>query len=418
MTRGINRLPGSYAKLKPGMHADGGGLYLQVTIGAKGNRRASWIFRYQLAGAFHEMGLGSAIDISLADARETARGCRIMKRDGLDPLAARRAMVAGNIATTAKAMTFDEASAIYIRLHSPAWKNVKHASQWSATLQTYASPIIGKMPLAAIDTATVLRALEPIWLIKPETAGRVRGRIESILGWATVSGHRTGENPARWKGHLANLLPALCKVRAVVHQAALAPADVAGFIAELRQREGFAALELEFAILTCVRSADVRHARLADIVGAMWTIPAMTKTRREHRVPLSAPALAVIAKARSMSTAIGGKVAASGLLFPNDCTGAALSGNAMLEVISRMGRKGTVTTHGFRASFRTWALESTSFSWELAELSLGHTVGSKVERAYQRGDGFQKRIAIMDSWAAYCDRPREGNVVSIARASK
>jgi integrase len=400
------------------MHADGGGLYLQVTIGAKGNRRASWIFRYQLAGAFHEMGLGSASDISLTGARETARQYRVMKREGLDPLAARRAMVAGNIAATAKALTFDEAAAIYIRLHSPAWKNIKHAGQWGATLATYASPFIGKLPVSAIDTPAVLRVLEPIWLVKPETAARVRGRIESILGWATVSGHRTGENPARWKGHLSNLLPAGGKVRAVVHQAALAPAEVAGFVAELRQREGFAALALEFCILTCVRSADVRNARLADIDGAVWTIPAMTKTRREHRVPLSAPALVVIDKARAMSSAIGGKIAASGLLFTNDVTGAALSENAMLEVIKRMGRKGTVTTHGFRASFRTWALEQTNFPWELGEMSLGHTVGSKVERAYLRGNGLQKRIAIMHAWADYCDGPRAGNVVSLARAAQ
>lgn len=419
MAREIHRLPKTYKSLKPGMHADGGNLYLQVSLGKEGNRRLSWIFRFQLNGRnARDMGLGSANDVTLAEAREIARGYRKLVRDGVDPIGRRDAERAKNLAENAAVLTFDQASEIYIRHHRAGWKNPKHADQWRATLAAYASPIIGRMSVSDIETAHVVKALEPIWLTKPETASRVRGRVEAVLGWAAVSGFRKGENPARWRDHLDNLLPARSKVRAVRHQPALPYSEIAKFVAELRGRQGMSSLALQFAILTCVRSADVRNAKHADIdrAAGVWTIPAFSKTRKEHRVPLSDAALAAFDKARALAEGIGGKVGASAFAFPNDASGARLSENAMLALIDRMGRKGELTTHGFRATFRTWALEQTSFPWELAEMSLGHTVGSKVERAYQRGDGFAKRVAIMNAWAGFCDRQaRDAKILPMAR---
>jgi integrase len=265
-----------------------------------------------------------------------------------------------------------------------------------------------------------MQVLEPIWHEKPETANRVRGRIESILDWAMVSGYRTSENCARWRSHLDNLLTARNKVRAVKHQPALPYAAMPVFMTELRARNGMAALALEFAILTGVRTADVRNANHADINRStrMWIISAFSKTAREHRVPLSTAALAVFDKARKIANEIGGNIAASAYAFPNDVTGNRLSENALLAVLKRMGRKGAMTTHGCRASFRTWAQEQTNFPWELAEMSLGHKVGDKVERAYARGDAFKKRVAIMQAWANFCAEPsKSGKVVNFERAS-
>jgi integrase len=396
------------------MHCDGGNLYLQVTLGASGNRRLSWIFRYVLTGRKpRDMGLGSVADLSLSEARDEARRLRNLVRQGIDPIHDRDAAKAKNLAASAKVITFDEVAQAYIRAHSHGWKNAVHAAQWESTLKAYASPIIGRMSVADIDTPHVLKILNPIWREKPETASRVRGRVEAVLGWATVSGHRKGQNPARWKDHLDNLLPSRRKVRAVKHQNSLAYTEMPAFMAELRSRQGMAALCLEFCILTCVRSVDVRIARHADIDRAArtWTIPALSKTAHEHKVPLSDAALACFDRARTLADGIGGAVGRSELAFPNDVTGARLSENAMLEVIKRMGRNRDATTHGFRATFRTWALEQTSFPWELAEMSLGHKVGTKVERAYARGDAFKKRVAIMQAWANFCGRPSDGSKV-------
>jgi len=355
MARGINRLPASFKNLKPGLHCDGGNLYLQVSLGASGYNR-SWIFRYWLKGRkARDMGLGSINDITLAEAREKAREYRKLVKEGIDPIIRRDADRAKNLAANIATMTFDQAAEIYIRQHRSAWKSAVHAAQWKATLRDHVSPKIGRMSVADIDTAHVMKALQPIWLTKPETASRVRGRIEAVLGWATVSGYRKGENPARWRDHLDNLLPAKGKVRAVKHQTSLPYADMPAFMAELRQRQGMGAAALEFAILTCVRTADVRNAKHSDIDRAakMWIIPALSKTGAEHRVPLSTTALAVFDKARAHVKDIGGKVRASEFAFPNDVTGSRLSENAMLNLLERMGCKGTVTTHGFRSTFRT-----------------------------------------------------------------
>lgn len=421
MARGINRLPSSFKNLKPGLHCDGGNLHLQVSLGAAGNRRLSWIFRYVLEGQkARDMGLGSVHDVSLSEARETAREYRKLVKQGIDPITRRDSQRATNLAANVAIMTFDQAAEIYIRSHRESWKNTKHAAQWTSTLETYVAPILGKMSVADIETAHVMRVIEPIWLEKPETANRVRGRIEAILGWATVKLYRKGENPARWRDHLDNLLPAKGKVRAVKHQTALPYQTMPTFMAELRQRQGMAALALEFAVLTCVRSADVRNARVVDIDTAakIWTIPEFSKTHKEHRVPLSDAAMTVFAKARALADGIGGAAGGSEFAFVNDVTGARLSENAMLEVLKRMKRNADATTHGFRSTFRTWALEQTSFPWELAEMSLGHTVGSKVERAYARGDAFKKRVAIMQAWANFCERPASaGKVIQLKRGA-
>jgi integrase len=419
--RGIGLLPATWRTMrKPGLHADGNRLYLQITTDDAGAVRGrSWIFRYQRGPRTRDMGLGSASIITLAEAREQAREYGKLLLQGLDPITERDAQVARNLAASAAVMTFDQAAEIYIRQHRAGW-NPSHAAQWVSTLKAYASPIIGRMPVADITTAHVMRVIEPIWHEKTETAARLRGRIEAVLGWATVSGHRTGENPARWKDHLDNLLASRTKVRAIKHQPALPYAEMGAFLAELRERKGTAALALEFTVLTCVRSLDVRNAKFADIdrAAGLWAIPALSKSGRPHRVPLSAAALAAFDKARKLAAEIGGNVGNSPLAFPNDVSGARLSENSMLEVLRRMGRKGVMTTHGCRASFRTWAQESTSFAWEVCELALGHRVGDAVERAYARGDAFKKRVAIMQSWANFLARPAEsGKVVTLARAS-
>ena len=419
--RGVERLPASYRTLKPGLHGDGGCLYLQVSDGDSGNRRKSWIFRYQLAGQRRrDMGLGSLADVTLSEARETAREYRKLVKQGLDPIDERNKTVAQNLAARTAVMTFDQAAEAYLRQHRSGWKSTVHAEQWAASVRAYASPVLGRMGVANIDTGHVMKVLEPIWQTKTETASRVRGRIEAVLGWAAASGYRPkGENPARWHDHLDQLLARPSKIKKVKHTAALDYRKMADFLVALRARRGVPSLALQFTIFTCVRSEDVRNARWAHIDRASrtWTIPAFSKTGVEHKVPLSTAALAVLDKVQAITGAIGGTVSQSEFIFPNDVTGARLSTNGMLCVIDRMGLKGEITAHGCRASFRTWAQEETNFPWELAELSLGHTVGTKVERAYARGDAFKKRVAIMQSWANYCSTPRQpGTVIPLAKA--
>jgi len=417
---GIGFLRATYQNLKtPGLHGDGGNLYLQVSVGPAGNLRRSWIFRYQLKGRKpRDMGLGPISDVTLVEAREIARQYRKLVKEGVDPIEERSARIARNLAANATVMTFDQAAESYMRQHRAGW-TPDHAAQWASSLKTHVSPVIGKMSVADINTTHVMKVLEPLWREKTETASRVRGRVESVLGWATVSGYRAGDNPARWRGHLGNLLARRSKVRAVKHHPALAYAEMSDFMQELRARRGMAALALEFAVLTCVRSADVFNARHADIdrTSRTWTIPAFSKTGKPHRVPLSAAALAAFDKARKIVTEIGGRVGGSEFAFPNDVTGARLSQNAMLHVLNRMGRAGVMTTHGCRASFRTWAQERTNFAWELAEMALGHQVGDVVERAYARGDAFKKRVAIMEAWANFLATPTQpATVIPLARA--
>jgi integrase len=405
------------------MLCDGGGLHLQVSLAKDGSVRRSWIFRYSRAGATRDMGLGSLNDVGLAEAREIARKYRNLLREGRDPIRERDAEVAKNLAASSAVMTFEQAAETYIAQHRSGWTNPVHAAQWSASLKTHVFPVLARMRVADIDTPHILKVLTPIWHDRPETASRVRGRIEQVLGWATVGGYRKDENghdkpnPARWTGHLKTSLPSPSKVRKVKPQSALPYGEMPTFMAELREREGVAARALEFLALTCVRSADVRAARWQDIDRAkgVWTISSFSKTGAAHRVPLSDAAMAVVEK---MTAEIGGAAASGEFVFPNG-TGSALSVGAMFKVLQRMGRQRQMTAHGLRASFKTWATEQTNFPWEVSELALGHKVGTKVERAYQRGDGFEKRMAIMQAWADHCAKPDEtGKVVPLQRAAR
>jgi integrase len=387
-----------------GLFADGGGLYLQVApTGAK-----TWIFRFQLVGRRRDMGLGSAGVYSLAEARQKAADARRLAAEGIDPIEHRAGQAAAGALAAAKAMTFQACADQYISSHRAGWRNPKHAAQWPATLAAYVYPSFGALPVQAVDVGLVMKAVEPIWTAKPETAGRVRGRIESILDWATTRGYRTGENPARWRGHLENLLPKRSKVRRVEHHAALPYPEIGGFMVELRQQDGIAARALEFAILTAARTGEVIGARWDEINIAerQWTIPAeRMKAGKEHRVPLADAALAIVDRLAAIRQ--GDHV------FPGGRAGRPISNMAMLMLLRRMGR-GDLTAHGFRSSFRDWAAERTGFPAEVAEMALAHAVADKVEAAYRRGDLFEKRRQLAEAWAKFCDAPAiEGRVVPI-----
>jgi integrase len=364
-----------------------------------------------LAGRAREMGLGSYYDLSLAEAREKARGFRKMVKDGLDPIDDRRALRAAQRAERAKVMTFRQCAEAYIAAHQVTWRNHKHAAQWPSTLSAYVYPHFGSLPVQVIDTGLVTKALEPIWLDKPETAGRVRGRIESILDWAKARGYREGENPARWRGHLENLLPKKTKVRRVEHHAALPYAELSAFMTELRQQNGIAARALQFTILTAARTGEAIGARWDEINTAerFWTVPGdRMKAGKEHRTPLSDAAIAVLDEMWAIRS---GK-----FVFPGDRPGRPLSNMAMTMALRRMGRGG-LTIHGFRSSFRDWVAERTNFPREVAEMALAHAVSDKVEAAYRRGDLFQKRRQLMGAWARYCGVPAiAGEVVALTAA--
>jgi integrase len=394
---------------KRGYYSDGGGLFLQVgPTGAK-----SWVFRFRQAGRLREMGLGPLHTVRLAEAREKALDCRKARLEGRDPIEARRTERMAARTDAAKAMTFKECAEAYITSHRTGWRNPKHASQWGATLETYVYPHFGALPVAAVDTGLVLKAIEPIWATKPETAGRVRGRIEAILDWAKVRGYRDGENPARWRGHLQQLLPARSKVRRVEHHAALPYREIGAFMTELRAQEGVAARAFEFAILTAARTGEVIGARWDEINMAerLWTIPPeRMKGGREHRVPLSNTAIAIIEQMAAIRQ--------SDFVFPGAQPGRSFSNMALLMTLRRMGR-GDLTAHGFRSTFRDWAAERTNFPAEVAEMALAHAVGDKVEAAYRRGDLFEKRQRLAEAWAGCCEASpqSEGRTVASSRRS-
>jgi integrase len=379
---------------KPGYYGDGGGLILRVAdSGSK-----VWLFRYKTQGRVREMGLGPIRDVSLAEARESAREARRLRRAGIDPIDAKRQRQAAARLDAAKMITFSQCAAAYIENHRAAWTNGKHAAQWEATLRTYAYPAFGNLPVAAVDTALVIKVLDLIWSKKPETASRLRGRIEAVLDFAKVRGYRDGENPARWKGHLKEALPAVSKLRKIKHHAALPYAEMGAFMVDLRARESGAAAALEFAILTAARTGEVIDARWSeiDMTTGIWTIPAgRMKAGVEHRVPLSEQALAVLRRAAA------GKV--NNVVFSGQKPGRALSNMALLMMLRRMGRD-DITAHGFRSTFRDWAAERTTFAREVVEAALAHTVGNKVEAAYRRSDLFEKRRPLMQQWGSFCDQ--------------
>jgi integrase len=409
MVRTVGKLSAVAIKnaARRGYYGDGGGLYLQVsTSGAK-----SWVYRYKAGSKLYEMGLGALHTVGLAEARTKARRCREQRLDGLDPLAARKAAKMQATLDAARAMTFQACADAYISAHKAGWRSPKSLTAWTGTLGAYVHPVFGALPVQAIDTALVTKAIEPIWNEKPETAGRIRGRIEAILDWATARDYRQGENPARWRGHLDKLLPQKAKVKRVEHHAALPYPEIGTFMAELSQQEGAAARALEFAILSAARTGEVIGARWEeiDLSAKTWTIPgARMKAGREHRVPLSDAALAI---AEKMAAIRQGE-----FVFPGGKAGRPLSNMSMLMLLRRMGRD-DLTIHGFRSSFRDWAAERTGFPAEVAEMALAHTVTDAVERAYRRGDLFAKRRQIMDAWAKFCATPpATGNVVPISVA--
>jgi integrase len=414
LARTINRL--SHRKVEtlkePGMHSDGGGLYLQVTQGSDGTPRKSWLFRYAVGGRERQMGLGPLGDVSLAEAREFAVAAREQRRAGKDPISERQALRAENARQAAKTISFDECAKAYIASHQAGWRNVKHASQWTNTIDTYCSPF-GRLPVQAVDVTMVLKALEPIWTTKPETASRVRGRIERILDWAKVRGYRDGDNPARWRGHLDHLLPARGKVRRIEHHAALPYAELPAFLAALRTREAIAARALEFAILTAARTGEVIGARWDEmnLEGRIWVVHAeRMKAGREHRVPLSDRALKILEDMKKVQTCE--------YVFPGDRR-TTLSNMAFLMLLRRMERA-DITAHGFRSTFRDWVEEQTDTPRAVAEMALAHTIGSAVEAAYRRGDLFEKRRALMSKWADYClksPRTNNANVTPLKRNS-
>ena len=403
----LSALTVSRAKAR-GYLGDGGGLYLQVS--ASGSK--SWVFRFKDHGRLREMGLGSVHAIGLAEARKRATACRQMRLDGTDPIAVKKAGKLKAKLEAARAMTFQQCAEAYIEAHKAGWQNAKHAAQWTSTLKTYAYPVFGALPVQAIDVALIAKVLEPIWTTKTETASRLRGRIERVLDWATVRGHCQGDNPARWRGHLDQLLPARSRVRKVQHHAALAYAEVGQFMADLRGQDTTSALALEFLILTATRTAEVIGATWseADLDAAVWTIPAeRMKAKKEHRVPLSKPALAILKRLY--------KHRAGEFVFMGAKPGRPLSNMALLMLLERLGRS-DLTVHGFRSTFRDWCAESTNFPREVAEHALAHSLPDKVEAAYRRGDLFEKRRHLMAAWARYCGttEPR-GKVVRLGLAS-
>jgi integrase len=388
----------------PGRHAVGFGLYLQIA--GEGGR--SWIFRYQHNGRARHVGLGSVAEVTLAQARDRALTYRRALRDeGIDPLARRAAARTQAALDAAKSITFQECAERYIAAHEAAWRNSVHRKQWSATLAQYVYPVFGDLPVATIDTTLVTQALEPIWTSKTETASRIRGRIELVLDWAKARGYRTGENPARWKGHLKNLFPARKKIARTAHHVALPYDELPAFMAALRTHAGVSMRALEFTILTACRSNEVLGARWQefDLDAAVWTVPAdRMKAGKEHRVPLSKQAMAILAALPRESE------------FVFSSHGKRLHKMVMLKAMRRIGDN-KASVHGFRSSFADWSHEHTAFPKVVIDMALAHTVGDKVEAAYRRGDLFDKRRRLMNEWSRACDsqQARLGDVVTLRK---
>ncbi len=402
----------------PGMYGDGRGLWLHVGPSAVDSADPlagkSWIFRYMLRGTAREMGLGPLHTIGLAEARRRAQAARHLCLDGIDPLDQKNGKKARDALVTAKAVTFKACAAKYIASNRAGWRNARHAAQWDTTLAAYVYPVIGQLPVGAIDTGHVTKILEPIWNLKTETASRVRGRVEAVLDYAKTHGWREGENPARWRGHLENVLPARSKVARVAHFCALPWREIGGFMADLERQDGVAALALRFAITTAARTGETIGATWAeiDMQAAVWTVPAeRTKAAREHRVPLSDAALAVLRAVAPLRDDRAG-----GFVFPGQRRGTPLSDMAMLVLLRR--RRTDLTVHGFRSCFRDWAAETGQPS-DIAEAALAHALGGKTQLAYQRGDLLERRRKLMAAWATFCGRPvlaSGGEVVELRAA--
>jgi integrase len=390
---------------KPGKHGDGAGLQLVVSNSL--SRR--WVFRYQMDGRSREMGIGGYPDISLKVARDIAGDCRGLAKRGVDPIDYRRDEKKRDRLAAAQQTRFKDCAEQYIESQRPGWKNAKHAAQWASTLETYAYPVFGDKPVASVDTEMVLEVLSPIWAEIPETASRVRGRIESVLDWATVKKFRAGENPARWRGHLNKILPKRSDVAPVRHHPALPYDDLPDFFEEIRNENGLAAQALQLVILTAARTGEIVGSTWPeiDLKKGVWTVPATRmKSRRPHRVPLSDEAILII---ENLQDKRGNE-----FVFPGNRYDKPISNMAMLSLLKRMERH-EITVHGFRSTFRDWAAEQTSFPREVAEAALAHVLTDKTEAAYQRGDLFEKRRKLMIAWGNFCQSEGSAKIVPIRR---
>lgn len=401
MGRAINKLSVKFTErkdLKPGLYGDGGGLYLQVSaLGTK-----AWVYRFMMASRPRKMGLGAFPQIGLAEARKKAMAAYSRVVDGQDPIEERRAHRAANAAVAPNVKTFAQCAEECIQALTPGWKSPKHAQQWTSTLETYAYPVIGHLPIGDVAESHVMEILQPIWNTKTETASRVRGRIEKVLDRSRALKLRSGENPARWKGHLDQLLPTKSQVAPVEHHPALPYRDLPAFMRKLRQREGVSARALEFTILTVARTGDTIGAKMAEIDARekLWTVPARRlkgrkgARRNDHIVPLSNPVLTLL----NNLLQDGG-----GFVFPGGKEGCGLSNMAMAEQLKDLGYSGDLATvHGFRSTFKDWAAEQTSYANELSEMAMAHTVPDKTEAAYRRGDMLERRRRLMEDWGTYC----------------
>ena len=386
------------------MHAVGGVAGLYLCVSPSGSR--SWIARVNVDGKRREMGLGSFPDVSLSIAREKARAARSDTTMGIDPVAHRKEARSARQALKATQKTFADCAKAYIEAHSDSWRNAKHRAQWPATFETYVYPTMGTVLVGEVTQAHVMAVLLPIWKTKTQTATRLRGRIEQVLAWATAAGFRQGENCARWTGLLDQLLPAPGKVSKPKHHPAVRVDDMPAFIKALRQHDGLSPKALEFAVLTAARSGEVRGANWAeiDLEAAVWTVPPeRMKAGKEHRVPLNTQAIKLL---EAMP-----RIEGTELVFPAP-RGGQLSDMALTALTRRMNFRddaGRVCVpHGFRSSFRDWVFERTDYPRDLAEAALAHALENKVEAAYRRGDALERRRAMMQAWANYCEGVANG----------
>jgi integrase len=405
MARVLNRLSdiACKAKKRPGYSADGGNLYLRVAPGGS----KGWIFRFTLAGKTRDAGLGPYPTISLAKARAEAERCRRLVAEGIDPIAARSTKRDTARIASAKAATFEDCARAYIAGHEAGWKSAKTRQQWPNVLSSYVYPLLGALPVQAIDTALVMKVLEPIWTTKPATASLVRAGIERILNWAKARGYRSGENPAAWRGHLDHLLPARSKIQRVQHHPALPFVEMPSFMEQVRASDGIAARALEFTVLTASRIGEALGARWdeVDLKSKLWTIPPeRMKAGKEHRVPLAPRAIAIIEEMA--------EIRLNEFVFPGIKQGRPLTDAGVRKLVRELHEG--VTRHGFRSTFRDWAAETTSFPNHVVEMALAHAVSDAVEAAYRRGDLLDKRRKLMEAWAAYCERT-SADVVQLKR---
>ncbi|MGR4929293.1 tyrosine-type recombinase/integrase [Bradyrhizobium sp. CAR08] len=415
MVRRLNLLTPKFIESieTPGRYADGGGLYLQVASAKGGGATKSWLFRFMRGHVSRngkpisrEMGLGALSTnrrdglITTKEARERAYRAREDLKAGLDPIEARRGLRAARLLEEARGVTFSQCAAEYIDTHKAGWKGEKHVKLWRGSLKRFAEPVMGAVPVGMIDTALVLKVLKPIWETKTKTAVDVRLRIELILNWAKTHGYRDGENPARWRGHIKNALPDPAKVVKVKHLAAMPYDDVPALMMKLRQETTTAAAALEWTILTAVRSDNTFAATWpeVDFEKRVWTIPAARmKADADLRVPLTDRAIEIL----------NNLDATTAYIFSGENPKKKLPHEKMLKALKAI--QPGLTVHGFRSTFKDWASEQTSYPNEVSEMALAHKVGGKVENAYRRTDLFNKRRALMDEWAAFCDgveRPR------------